>query len=172
LKIGVKVDGLFDVIYDKDPEFIKQYIANVEFEGSSNSVNLISFVQTEPDLSSTFFARNFDKILDSTNDDVFRYIYGLNIEMTSTQQSRVAELFSSKNKDKRRFAIGLASKITDTATLRNAYDQLSRTSDKNHFISTLLSDGSNSKNKQLARELAENSNDPSIQQLIKLYGNN
>jgi len=164
--------GLFDVIYDKDPEFIKQYIANVEFEDSSSSVNLISFIQSESDLSDAYFTRNFDKILDSTNDDVFKYIYAPNIEMTSTQQSRVAELFNSKNRDKRRFAIGLASKITDTTTLRSAYDQLSRSSDKNHFISTLLSDGSNSKNKQLARELAENSNDPSIQQLIKLYGNN
>ncbi|MFT6407274.1 MAG: hypothetical protein ACJAQ6_000685 [Arenicella sp.] len=157
---------LYAAVYEKDPNFMIQYINENEFDPSSSQHALISFIQQEPDLASTFYARNFDKILSSNNDDVFMYGIGsATIELNQQQQSRVAELFSSNNRHKRNFAISLAASISDPQILRQAYTELNRSQEQLVFIASLLGPNASAEASSLGRELASSSEHPHIQRL-------
>lgn len=157
---------VFSVVYEKDPGFIKSYIAQVEFDPSDSRLGLFSFIQQEPELASSFYTRNLDQILDSKNSNVFMYgLHGTKIAMSEQQQLKIVDFFGSSNRHKRNFAISLVSSIEDTSVLRDAYSNLSRQQDKLIFLGSLLSPNNNAEASSLARELASNSDDPNIQRL-------
>jgi hypothetical protein len=158
---------IYSLIYDKDPEFVKIHLAELEFEPSLTGLGILSFMQQEPGLASSFYGRNFDKILDSKNNNVFIFTPDASqLTLNDQQQSRVAELFSSNNRHKRNFAIGLAPIIEDTQLLRDAYSNLSRNQDKMMFIMSLMTPDVRTEASDLARELAKNSDEPNIRRLL------
>ncbi len=162
---------IYSKIYEKDPEFMKQHVAETEFSDTPRSFDLFTFLQTEPKLAGPFFTRNFDKILKSQNDDIFKFgMYGIaNIELTQQQQLDVTKLFKSKNSNKRNFANSLIEKIDDIQALRGAYAGLRLARDKDRFIGSLLQSGENTEKLALGKEFAANSDDPNVQRLADSY---
>jgi len=160
---------VYAAIYEKDPDFIIQHINQIDINTWSPQHGLLGLIQQQPELATTFYTQNFDKILSSNNDKVFMYGLGnATIELTQQQQSQVVELFDSHNQHKRNFAINLASTIDDLQTLRQAYTKLNRNQDQMIFIRGLLSSNASSGAADLARELASNSDNPRIQRLATL----
>ncbi len=161
---------LINNIFDHDPEFVKNHVENFELDTSNPPNSLMAFLYQEPDLINTFLARNFDKILDAENDEIYRLaVSSADLSLTSQQQSKMAELFGSTSREKRSFAINLARNIEDTRLLRDGYEQLTRKGEKMQFIVSLLHPGVNSEISNLAKELATSSDEPSIRNLINAY---
>jgi len=161
---------LYNSVYDIDPEFIQNHVEQLELDTSNPPNALLSLLYQETDLAANFLSQNFDKILDSKNDEIFMMgISNANLELTQRQQSRMVELFGSTSREKRSFAINLARNIDDTQLLREGYDQLTRKGEKMQFIVSLLHPGAKPEISNLAKELATSSDEPSIQNLINAY---
>jgi len=78
---------IYNAVYEKDPEFITRHLEQFELDPSSSQYSLLTFVSQEPELARLFYARNFDKILNSDNDELFMFgAPSKDIEMTRQQE--------------------------------------------------------------------------------------
>ena len=154
---------MYSAVYQQDSEFIKSHLESLELDLESPNLGLFTFLAQEPEVAKPFYIRNLDKILDSNSDEIFSYASSISgVELSSSQQSKVIDLFSSPNRNKRHFAINLATQIKDTDVLRSAYTTLDRSQEKIIFIAQLVNSIDNPEAAALARELASNSDNPQI----------
>ena len=159
---------LLSSIYEKDPEFIRGYIDQLDVEDLGGAQNIFHLTQLEPELINGFFAKKFDQILESNNDDLYQMIgHNVDFDMTSEQQAKLVEFFESNNKHKRSFAINLAKNIDDLSVLREAYNQLPRKDEKQNFIYSLYNSQNNREHLSLVKELIGDSDVPRLQLLLR-----
>lgn len=149
---------LLEGIYEKDVEFVRDYLDQIDLEGQQVTSALIFFSSQDPELAGEFLQKNLDAILNSSNRRVFQLnAFGAKVEMNSEQQEQVLQLLESRNRQKRQFAISLLNSIGDTEVLRRAYDSLSKRSEKRTFLFSLYGDEDAPEKRQLAKDLAAES---------------
>ena len=91
--------------------------------------------------------------------------YQVEIELSRSQQQSLGGLLASERKSERSFAIGFVGNISDIDMLKDRYADLSSSQEKQTFIYGLLSNPASESHGELARELSENSDHPSIKQI-------
>lgn len=160
-------DELYTSVYEKDPNFIRNYINEFEIESGPSGFGFYNFMQQEPKLANEFFTTRLDEILDVENGTIFQFGgYDVEFDMTTSQQSKLLSFFESSNQRKRSFAMSLLENVDDIDMLREAFSELERTREKRNFINSIGTSG-DSKKQSLAKELARNSGDPSLQKRFR-----
>ena len=148
---------LLPAIYDTDPEFMREYLDNLDYSDSSNLFAAFSVVKQAPELQDDFYQKNWRSILNSQNRTVLLQGLGLTrIEFNYEDQQEVIGALFSDSKSRRQFAMGLINNIDDISALRDAYYNLGTSSDRDFFRTMLRRDASNSEANALADELAQN----------------
>ena len=159
---------LLSSIYEKDPEFIRGYIDQIDVADLGGGSNIFYLTQLEPEVINGFFAKKFDQILESNNDDLYQMIgHNVEFDMTNEQQVKLGEFFESNNKHKRSFAINLAKNIDDISILREAYNRLPRKAEKQSFVYSLYNSQNNREHLNLIEELITDSDVPRLQLLLR-----
>jgi len=160
---------LVGLLYQKDPEFIENYVASLDVDKFNNTSRYtMTFIQ-EPELQKIFYEKNLDKILVSNNSTLFQMPpYNLDMELSSDQQSKVADLLSSRNRSKRRFALSVVNLVKDEQLLRQGYESLTRDRDRQTMLAKFISARNNDPTtRALVRQLAADSNNPQIRALAE-----
>ena len=159
---------IYQNVYEKDPEFISDYVRNLPLEVATKQGFLFSLLSTESELAKIFLEKNIDEILDTGNTTNLNFIgYNASIDLDSQQEARLVEFFGSSKKDTREFAIVLARDIDDVELLREGFNKLTRDREQSIFLSQLLTDGKDTSKGRLAIELAERVDNPRLQRYIE-----
>lgn len=161
---------IFESLYEQDPQFVTDFVDGLTLDDLSTYRHSLYGIFNDSKLARVFFENNLDEILDTSNTSNLRYFgHNVEIELSDQQQSGIVDLLESSRKRDREFAIGFVRSIDNIDLLRESYAKISRTQEQQHFLSQLMTDFENEDKKQLARELAENSDDPMIKQMLRNF---
>ena len=151
----------YEAVYEADPDFVTQHINNLDLDGSRKSLDALTFVMQDTDLSKEYYNQNFDKILDAKSSQTYQYLYNKHdLELSNQQQSQLSEFFGSKSRHRRNFAINQVKNIDDVHVLRDSYSLLNRDSEKLTFLKALSDQQKDTEVIGLIKELAADSDAP------------
>ncbi len=144
----------YPALYDADPEYVKQYIDQLEVDNITDSHSLYFFMHQEPELYNRFINNNFDSILNASNDRIFEMNTNYApVDISYDQQAKLVDLFESNSQAKRNFAISMANNINDDHLLRDAFPKLTRARDQRNFLGALSFEENNLEKRLLIEEL-------------------
>lgn len=159
---------LLESLYDKDPEFIGEYVGSINLNNGDRTPQLVYALSTKPKLASLFFSNNFDQILSSEDNRLYQMVYGnTQFKISRTQQAELSRFFDSSNRHKRTFAINLVQNIEDTDLLRDSFSQLDKTREKLRFLRHLSMNKDNAEHQSLISEIVASSSNEAIQSFGK-----
>ena len=161
---------LVQSVYEKDPDFMMRYVADFDINQTSRFSPIVAFFTQEDKLAKVFLKNNLDKIIGSERKHVLQLgSYFSSVEISPSQQERVIALFDSSNHHKRGLAIALIGSLknTDTSTLTTLLKKLSRKQEQRDFIRKLYYNSNDPKLKVFAKQLASDSNDTLLKQIVQ-----
>ena len=159
---------VFEIVYEKDPEFISNYVRDLPLDVATKQGFFFSLLSTESELAKIFLEKNIDEILETGNTTNLNFIgYNASIDLDSQQEARLVDFFGSSKKDTREFATALARNIDDIELLREGFNKLTRDREQSIFLSQLLVEGKDTSKGRLAIELAERVDNPRLQRYIE-----
>ena len=128
---------------------------------------LVSTLARDSEALKSFFEKQLDNILDADDSRIYRDLqnFGVEMELSRSQEQSLGDLLASERKSKRSFAIGFVGNISDIDMLKDRYADLFSSQEKQTFIYGLISNSASENHKELAREFSENSDDPLIKQI-------
>lgn len=154
---------LFESLYDKDPEYVRQFVSSVDISAYPRASKMVHLLTSKPELATVFFSNNFDQILNSEDNQLYQAFYGRpKLELSRSQQADLSSFFISSNRHKRSFAINLASNIEDTDLLRDSFYQLDKTREKLQFLQALSMNKKNTEQQELINEIVDSASDEAI----------
>jgi len=150
-------------IYQHDPDFVKDYMNKVDLDDRNAISGLSTLFYQEQELAKEFVSKNFDDILQSDNPSFVQLSYQVGeLNLDRNQQQGLVDALVDSNRNKRDFALRLLSSVKDTDLLRDGYQSLERDNDRINFLSNIYST-----QRELARELAQNSDNSKIQRFAR-----
>ncbi|MCH2192150.1 MAG: hypothetical protein MK188_14625 [Gammaproteobacteria bacterium] len=162
LNVYLGGDMLSD-IYRYDPDFVTEYINNIDLNHRNEISNLSGLFYQEQELAKEFVVRNFDEILQSNDPSVLQLSNQVaELDLNDDQQRDLIRKLGDNYREKRDFVLRLLSNVEDTDLLREGYQTLERDNDRIKFLRTIYKD-----HRALARELAGDSDNPKIRGFAK-----
>ena len=150
-------------IYQHEPDFVKEYISNVDLDDRYAISGLSDLFYQEQELAKEFVGKNFDDMLQSDNRSFLQLGYQVGeLNLDRDQQQGLINALVDSNRNKRDFALRLLNNVKDTDLLRDGYQSLERDNDRINFLSSIYSG-----QRELARELAQNSDNSKIQRFAR-----
>jgi len=159
---------IYSAVYERDPDYFKDYVSTLDLNNVNKSFSALSVVSNDKELSKDFYEENFDRIVDTKSNQIFQYMFNnAEIELTNRQENRVPELFASKSSNRRRFGLSLVQSVKDVNVLRESYSQLNKNTEKLSFLRGLITRETDLEINSLIQELASDSGDQKIQDLVR-----
>lgn len=154
-------------LYQKAPEFVSEYLQNIDVATPSKVPSLNGLFEQNPELAKGFYAKNFDAIIDSSGHKRYQIgAYDLSFDMSNDQQAKLISALTSDSRHKKNFALRLVNNVSDIQSLRDAYGSLKTERDRVTFIYRISRDAKNQAHRALAKELAANADSSNIKRLI------
>lgn len=161
----------FEELYRMDPDYITRTINDSSLEYLMRTRLVSNLVHKDENLLKLFYERHLDELITSDNRKwIEMNRFGGQVELSSRQMSRIADMFSSEDKEWRLFAATLAGNLDDIDVLRSSYEVLNSRSERAAFLRSLLQYGSTDAHVALGEELSQTSDDPTIKNMASRRG--
>ena len=158
---------VWDRLFDFDRGYVIETANELPVDQLVKNSSLVSTLARDSEALKSFFEKQLDNILDADDSRIYRDLqnFGVEMELSRSQEQSLGDLLASERKSKRSFAIGFVGNISDIDMLKDRYADLFSSQEKQTFIYGLISNSASENHKELARELSENSDDPLIKQI-------
>lgn len=162
----LQVNELVTAVFDKDPDFIRDYFSNLSLDDIQANRPLLWAMSSNKDLAQLFLQNNIDNVLEVEVDASFAHVgASATLDLSRRQQRKIVDMMDTANPHRRHFAQSLVGNFTEPDLIREAFSRVDRPAEQKTFLFILMRANTSGEMSAVARELAAQSDDESIRRL-------